>query len=100
MKGDIVKQILAISMSFLVLGNVEVEAKEITGAAVEYLIVYGEVIRRDVPFTLADSRSREFYDEVHFQDRVYYCTERFGFKSEGAKKVPNKVILVCYDTDD
>ena len=41
-----------------------------------------------------------FYDEIHFDERVYYCAERLGLKTVGARKVPNKIILICYDTED
>ena len=94
------KQILATAVGIFSLGIFNVEASEITGLEAEAVIVFGEVIRRDVPFYLFDGRSKIFYDEIHFDERVYYCTERLGFKTEGAKNIPNKIILICYDTED
>ena len=94
------KQILAIAMGILSLGSFNVEASEITGLEAEAVIVFGEVIRRDVTFYLFEGRSKIFYDEIHFDERVYYCTERLGFKTVGARKVPDKIILICYDTED
>ena len=94
------KQIFATAMGILSLGSLNVEASEITGLEAEAVIVFGEVIRRNVPFYLYDGRSKIFYDEIHFDERVYYCTERLGFKTVGARKIPNKIVLVCYDTKD
>ena len=94
------KQIFAKAMGILSLGSFNVEASEITGLEAEAIIVFGEVIRRDVPFYLFDGRSKIFYDEIHFDERVYYCTERLGFKTVGARKVLNKIILICYDTEN
>ena len=94
------RQIFATAMGILSLGSFNVEASEITGLEAEAVIVFGEVIRRDVPFYLYDGRSKIFYDEIHFDERVYYCTERLGFKTVGARKVPDKIILICYDTED
>ena len=94
------KQIFATAMGILSLGSFNVEASEITGLEAEAVIVFGEVIRRDLPFYLFDGRSKIFYDEIHFDERVYYCAERLGFKTVGARKVPNKIILICYDTED
>lgn len=94
------KQIFATAMGILSLGSFNVEAGEITGLEAEAVIVFGEVIRRDVPFYLFDGRSKIFYDEIHFDERVYYCAERLGFKTVGARKVPNKIMLNCYDTED
>ena len=64
------KQILAIAMGILSLGSFNVEASEITGLEAEAVIVFGEVIRRDVPFYLFDARSKIYYDEIHFDERV------------------------------
>ena len=94
------KQIFATAMGILSLGSFNVEASEIIGLEAEAVILFGEVIKRDVPFYLFDGRSKIFYDEIHFDERVYYCTERLGFKTVGARKVPNKIILICYDTED
>ena len=94
------KQILAIAMGILSLGSFNVEASEITGLEAEAVIVFGEVIRRDVPTYLFDGRSKIFFDEIHFDERVYYCTVDLGFKTVGARNVPNKIILICYDTED
>ena len=94
------KQIFATAMGILSLGSFNVEASEITGLEAEAVIVFSEVIRRDVPFYLFDGRSKIFYDEIHFDERVYYCTERLGCKTVGARKIPNRIVLVCYDTED
>ena len=86
------KQILATAIGILSLGSFDIEAREITALKAEAVIVFGEVIRRDVPFYLFDGRSKIYYDEIHFDERIYYCTEWLGFKTVGARKVPNKII--------
>ena len=93
------KQILATALGIFSLGSGDVEAGEITGLEAEAVIVFGEVIRTDVPFYLFDARSKIYYDEIHFDERIYYCTERLGFKTLGARKIPNKIVLVCYGTE-
>ena len=94
------RQIFATAIGILSLGSFNVEASEITCLEAEAVIVFGEVIRRDVPFYLFDARSKIYYDEIHFDERVYYCTERLGCKTVGARKIPNRIVLVCYDTED
>ena len=48
------RQIFATPIGILSFGSFNVEASEITGLEAEAVIVFGEVIRRDVPFYLLE----------------------------------------------
>ena len=73
---------VAITFASVILSSAGVEAKSISGAEVEKIIVEGRII--------GERDGRTYH--VIYQDRVYYC-------SVIENNVHNKVFFLCRDSD-
>lgn len=73
---------VAITFASVILSSAGVEAKSISGAEAEKIIVEGRII---------GERDGKRY-QVIYQDRVYYC-------SVIENDVQNKVFVLCRDSD-
>ena len=78
------KRILAIALSFIMLGSVEVKAKKIEGKEAENIIVKGKVIGSFPSGNLI----------VIYKNRYYHCLSRVTNIND------TPLSLLCWGTDD